>query len=227
VVVEGAIDALAIAAAAASHNELGMFAPATTSGVTVSGVQAQTVLTLHPKPPIIALDGDRAGRDGTDRWLTAICVQRGRPALVTRLPDGLDPAEWLQHQSVSGLWAFDRRGCLDVTTEAPRPALPGRDLVRICFDQPGEPVRAVLDVLTELALRLREGAARQLIDQTEREMTVRGWNPRGEFAQALHTAIGQAKRQALTEQRRHAMAVGEDSLRLSTETPRPDAHQVA
>jgi DNA primase len=227
VVVEGAIDALAIAATAASHDELGMFAPATTSGVTVSGVQAQTVLTLHPKPPVIALDGDRAGREGTDRWLAALCVQRGRPAVVTRLPEGVDPAEWLQHHSVSGLWAFDRRGCLGVTTDAPRPTLPGRDLVRICFDQPGEPVRAVLDVLTPLAMRLREGAARELIDQAEREMTIRGWNPRGEFARALHAAISQAKRQELTEQRRHAMAVGEGPLRLSTEAPRPDAHQVA
>jgi DNA primase len=204
-----------------------MFAPATTSGVTVSGVQAQTVLTLHPKPPVIALDGDRAGREGTDRWLRAICVQRGRPTLVTRLPDGLDPAEWLQHQSVCGLWAFDRRGCLEATTDAPRPALPGRDLVRICFDQPGEPVRAVLDVLTPLALRLREGAARKLIDQAEREMTIRGWNPRGEFTQALHTAIGHARRQTLTEQRHHTMAASEGHLELSTETPGPDVHQVA
>jgi DNA primase len=227
VVVEGAIDALAIAAAAATNDELGMFAPATTSGVTASGVQAQTVLALHPKPPVIALDGDRAGRDGTDRWLAALCIDRGRLALVTRLPDGLDPAEWLQHQGVSGLWAFDRRGCFDVTGDAPRPALPGRDVVRICFDQPGEPVRRVLDVLTPLAMRLREGAARQLIDQAEREMTIRGWNPRGEFARALHAAIDQARRQALTEQRRHAMVVGEGPLRLSTETPRPDAHQVA
>src|SRR5450759_4301930 len=112
-----------------------MFAPATTSGVTVSGVQAQTVLSLHPKPPVIALDGDSAGREGTDRWLRALCVERGRPALVTRLPHGVDPAELLQHQGVSGLWAFDRRGCLEATTDAPRPALPGRDLVRICFEQ--------------------------------------------------------------------------------------------
>jgi DNA primase len=227
VVVEGAIDALAIAAAAAGDDELGMFAPATTSGVTVSGVQAQTVLTLHPKPPVIALDGDRAGREGTDRWLAALCVERGRTALVTRLPDGLDPAEWLQHQGVSGLWAFDRRGCLDPATDSPRPALPGRELVRICFEQPDEPVRRVLDVLTPLAAGLRQGAARQLINQAEREMTLRGWNPRGEFTQALHAAIGHARRHALTEQSRRALTAGEGLSKLSTEAPRPDAHQVA
>jgi DNA primase len=230
VVVEGAIDALAIAAAAARSGELSMFAPATTSGVTVSGVQAHAVLALHSKPPVIALDGDRAGREGTDRWLRALCVERGRPALVTRLSDGVDPAEWLQHQGDSGLRAFDRRGCLDVNTDvnadATGPALPGRDLVRICVDQPGERVRHVLDVLVPLAMRLPEGAARELIDQAQREMTVRGWNPRGEFVQAAHIAVGNARRQVLTEQHEHMLAAGEVHSRLSTESPSPDAHQL-
>ena len=88
--------------------------------MTVSAVQAPAVLALHPKPPVIALDGDRAGREGTDRWLRALCIERGRLALVSRLPDGVDPAEWLQRRGVSGLPAFDRRGCLGATTEAPR-----------------------------------------------------------------------------------------------------------
>ena len=44
-----------------------MFAAVTTNGVTVSAAQAQAVLALRPKPPVIALDGDRAGREGTDR----------------------------------------------------------------------------------------------------------------------------------------------------------------
>jgi DNA primase len=227
VVVEGALDALAIAAAAALGGELSMFAPATTSGVTVSAVQAQAVLALHPKPPVIALDGDRAGREGTDRWLRALCIERGRPALVSRLQDGVDPAEWLQHQGVSGLLAFDRRGCLGVTTDSPRPQLPGRDLVRICFGEPGEPVRRIVDVLTQLDMQLRGGAARELIDQAEFEMTVRGWNPRGEFARTARDAIGHARRQAAAEQRHRALAASKGLSQLSTETPSPDAHQVA
>jgi DNA primase len=227
VVVEGALDALAIAATAALSGELSMFAPATTSGVTVSAVQAQAVLALHPKPPVIALDGDRAGRQGTDRWLRALCIERDRPALVSRLPDGVDPAEWPQHQGASGLPAFDRRGCLSVTTEAPRPQLPGRDLVRICFDEPSEPVRRVVDVLTQLDMQLRGGAARELIDQAEFEMTVRGWNPRGEFARSVRDAIGHARRQAAAEQRHRGQAAREGLSQLSTDPPRPDAHQVA
>jgi len=230
VVVEGAIDALAITAISARTDQLPMFAPATTSGVTVSAVQAHAVLALHPKPPVIALDGDPAGREGTDRWLQALCIERGRPALVTRLPDGIDPAEWLQHQGDSGLRALDRRGCLDVnadvSTNGPRPALPGRELVRICVDQPGERVRHVLDVLVPLAMRLPERAARELIDQAEHEMTVRGWNPQGEFARAAHLAVSSSRRQVLNEQHRDALAARECHSQLSTESPSPDAHQV-
>jgi len=110
---------------------------------------------------------------------------------------------------------------------APPPALPGRDLVRICLDQTGETVRRVLEVLTPLAIRLRECAARELIDQAEREMTVRGWNPGGEFAQLLHTAIGHAQREAFTKQRLRQINTGEGLSELSTEAPRPDMHQVA
>ena len=149
---------------------------------------------------------------------------------MTRLPDGGDPAEWLQQQGDSGLRAFDRRSCIDVNTDvtadAPRPALPGRELIRICVDQPGERAHHVLDVLVPLAMRLPEGAARELIDQAEREMTVHGWNPRGEFAQALRDAIDHAQRQALVEQRQHAVTATEARSELSTEAARPDAHQL-
>jgi DNA primase len=227
VVVEGVLDALAIAAAAAQSDELAMFAPATTSGVTVSDVQARAVLALHAKPPVIALDGDQAGREGTDRWLTALCVERGRTALVTRLPEGVDPAEWLQHQGASGLRAFDRRGYGDPATETPSPLLPGRDLVRICLDQPGEPAGRVLAVLTPLAMHLSHDATRDLIDQAEHEMTARGANTRGQFAQAARAAISDAQQLALVQQRLRATAGTGSPSQLSTETPRPDAHQVA
>jgi DNA primase len=227
VVVEGVLDALAIAAAAARGDQHAVFAPATTSGVTVSTVQARAVLALHPKPPVIALDGDQAGREGTDRWLTALCVERGRTALVTRLPDGVDPAEWLQHQGASGMRAFDRRGYGEPVTETPSPQLPGRDLVRICLDQPGEPDGRVLDVLTALAMQLSHDATRELIDQAEHEMTAGGANTRGEFAQAARAAIDHAQHLALVQQRLRATAGIGTLTELSTETLRPDAHQVA
>ncbi len=52
----------------------------------------------------------------------------------------------------------------------------------------------MVDVLTRLDTQLQGGAARELIDQAEFEMTVRGWNPRGEFARSAHAAIDHARR---------------------------------
>jgi DNA primase len=227
VVVEGVLDALAVAAGAAQAGEHGMFAPATTSGVTVSGVQARAVLALHPRPPVIALDGDPAGREGTDRWLAALCVEHGRTAVVARLPEGLDPAEWLQHHGVRGLRAFDRRSYDEPATEAPRPQLPGRELVRICLDQPGEPADRVLDALTPLTTQLSHSATGELIAQAEHEMTARGANPRGQFAQAARAVIDHAQHLALVQQRQRATAGMRGGSQLSTEPPRPDAHQIA
>jgi DNA primase len=227
VVVEGVLDALAIAAAAAWGGEPAMFAPVTASGVTLSNAQAHAVLALHPTPPIIALDGDAAGHEGTDRWLTALSVERGRIALVTRLPDRVDPAEWLHHEGVAGLRAFDRRGYVDPATGAPGPTLPGRDLVRIFFNQPGEPDARILDVLTPLAMQLSQSAARELINQAERELTAADRNLRGEFTQAAHAAIGRVRHQALMQERLRAAAVGASLSQSSTDTPRLDAHQVA
>ena len=57
-------------------------------------------------------------------------------------------------------------------------------------------------------------------------MTVRGANPRGEFTQALRDAIDQAQRQALVEQRQHAMTATEARPELSTAAARPVAHQL-
>jgi DNA primase len=147
--------------------------------------------------------------------------------VVTRLPDGLDPAEWLQVQGVRGLRAFDRRSYGAPATDAPIPRLPGRDLVRICLHQPGEPVARVLDVLTPLATQLSRGATRELIAQAEHEMTARGANTRGQFAQAADAAIDHAQHLALVQQRLRATAGIAGRSPLSTETPRPDAHQVA
>ena len=78
VVVEGAIDALAIAAAAAQGDQSTQFAACTTSGVTVSPAQVALVLALHQRPPVIALDGDTAGAEGTLRWVDTVCRKIGR-----------------------------------------------------------------------------------------------------------------------------------------------------
>ncbi len=107
VVVEGALDALAVAAAAADVGRADRFAPCTTSGVTVSAQQARAVLSLTAAPPVIALDGDTAGTEGTDRWVHRLCVEMRRAVLVTRLASGVDPADWVAEHGPTGLNAFN------------------------------------------------------------------------------------------------------------------------
>jgi DNA primase len=104
IVVEGVMDALAVtAAAAATDGTLNRFAACTTSGITVSRVQAIKVVAISANPVIIALDGDQAGAEGTARWLSWVETTIGRSAVPVRLPDGVDPAEWLATHGVRGL----------------------------------------------------------------------------------------------------------------------------
>jgi DNA primase len=193
VIVEGVLDALAIAAAAARQGQMGRFAPCATSGVSVSHDQVCRVLAVHPRPPVIALDGDHAGIEGTSRWLSGLCLDGGRPALVTTLPTGTDPAEWLAGQGDSGLTAFDRRGCLRTNEYRVRPSLPGRELVQLIAERHSQPVSAVLTSLVPLVEQLPAGPATQLLRDAEQEMTRLGWNPNGSFTRALTDAVAQIK----------------------------------
>ncbi len=88
VIVEGALDALAITAAASRPRLIQQISPCATLGVSVTPAQAHRALHLSSEPVVIALDGDHAGADGTLRWVDALCRQAGQLALVTRLPDG-------------------------------------------------------------------------------------------------------------------------------------------
>ena len=189
IVVEGALDALAIAAAAARAGRSADFAPCTTSGVAVTNTQARHVVQLASgRPPIIAMDGDDAGAQGTTRWLTRICLERRTPALITRLPGEVDPADWIRDHGVSGLSAFDllpdhsRARAVGVTT-------PGRELVQVLLDKGSDPYRRVLDVLVPLAVALPRARAGELLDQATREMTRQGWNPDRRFSRALSRAL--------------------------------------
>jgi len=183
VIVEGVLDALAIAASAARRGKMDHFAPCTTSGVTASHEQVCRVLALHGRPPVIALDGDQAGAEGTGRWLSGLCLENGRPALVTTLPAGTD----------SGLTAFDRRGSLRNDDQGVRPSLPGRELVRLLADRHSQPVAAVLASLVPLAAQLPPEPAARLLREAEQEVSRLGWNPNGSFTRALTDALPRAR----------------------------------
>jgi DNA primase len=191
VIVEGVLDALAIAAAAARAGEMDRFAPCSASGATASQEQVCRVLALHARPPVIAMDGDSAGAEGTNRWLAGLCLDGEQPAMVTTLPPGSDPADWLAAQGDSGLSAFDNRGALRSDEPGIRPTLPGRQLVGLLADRHSQPVRAVLASIVPLAAQLPPEHAARLLREVEGELTRRGWNPNGSFTRELAQAVAQ------------------------------------
>jgi DNA primase len=107
VVVEGVVDALAIAVAAIRTGRTDRFCPITQSGRELSPRQLRYVLSLHGQPPLIAMDGDQPGRASNARTETAAATF-GRRVLVAHLPDAEDPASWLARRGPYGLAAFER-----------------------------------------------------------------------------------------------------------------------
>ncbi|MDA8046713.1 MAG: toprim domain-containing protein [Actinomycetota bacterium] len=107
VVVEGTLDAMAIAVAALQTGSGHLFCPVTQSGRELSPEQLGHVLGLHGAAPVIAFDGDAPGIDSNVRVAVA-AAERGCEALVVILPDGHDPASWLAAAGPSGIAAWSR-----------------------------------------------------------------------------------------------------------------------
>lgn len=185
VVVEGVFDAIALAGIAAEAGVSDKIAPVAACGVSVSAAQADQVLAISANPPLIALDGDDAGAGGTDRWLTRLCLERGRPAYVTRLPDGADPADWVSVHGVGGLGAFLDIPLVGRGGDDARPLLPGGDIVRLTLARCGDPVCAVVDAVAPIARQLGPALSAALLQQVTTEMTRTGWNANNEFTRAL------------------------------------------
>ena len=94
IVVEGTLDAMAIAVAAIRSGRAGKFCPVTQSGRELSAAQQITVLELCPNPLCVAFDGDTPGRESAGRLAQRV-KDNGRAVAVVNLPDGHDPASWL------------------------------------------------------------------------------------------------------------------------------------
>lgn len=109
IVVEGTLDAMAIAVAAIRAGRVDEFVPVTQSGRELSPAQLQRVMAFR-KPIVLAFDGDSAGQDSSRRHAAA-AVRRGCDAWVSMLPAGQDPASWLQGSGNRGLevWEVGRR----------------------------------------------------------------------------------------------------------------------
>jgi DNA primase len=188
VIVEGTLDAMAIAVAAIRSGLDDKFCPVTQSGRELSPEQLDRVLALHPMPPVVAFDGDQPGRESNVR-LAIAAVHRHREVVITTLPDDHDPASWLAEHGDVGLAAWIRKGCLDPSRTGTRPALAAKVLVDQ-FGRSEEPdrerswlprrsgVRSLRDELVELGARLPRHASERwmtacnktlgLVDSAER-----------------------------------------------------------
>jgi len=120
VVVEGTLDAMAIAVAAIRSAQTDRFCPLTQSGRELSAVQLAKMIALHPSPPVLAFDGDAAGRDSAYRHSLA-AAQRASTVAVTVLPNDHDPASWLVERGDQGLSAWVRGRALGPGSEESTP----------------------------------------------------------------------------------------------------------
>lgn len=115
VVVEGTLDAMAIAVASVQSGQDNQWCPVTQSGKELSPGQLDYVAALHPNPPIIAFDGDEAGIQANQR-LASAAAERGVQAVCITLPEGHDPTSWLAMRGSEGLQAWRRRNPTQLLT---------------------------------------------------------------------------------------------------------------
>lgn len=134
VVVEGTLDALAVAVQAARVGLSAKYAPVSASGVRLSDEQLDAILALHPRAPVLAADGDDAGWDANLEWAARIAL-RYRESVITTWPQGEDPASWLAAHGPDGLTCITRRGCLESSADDPRPRHCGTLLTQAALDQ--------------------------------------------------------------------------------------------
>ena len=128
VVCEGALDALAIASAAATARRTAQLAPVAPSGTALTTAQVRALLRISDHPPVLCADGDDAGTTAAAKWAAAI-IGEHRDCLVVLLPGNADPAEWIARNGPDGLAAFSRLGPGHLSVDgAARPVPPGAHL---------------------------------------------------------------------------------------------------
>ena len=105
---KGTLDVTAVAIAAIRSGQVDRYRPVTQSGRELSKFQLLRILAVHPSAPVLAFDGDLAGRDSAGRYGQAFTAH-GRPVVVTTLPAAHDPASWLAEHGDAGLQAWSGR----------------------------------------------------------------------------------------------------------------------
>ena len=109
VVVEGTLDALAIAVAAIKAGKADAFCPVTQSGRELSDAQVGRIVAMHADRVVLGFDGDDAGRESAARYVR-VFARAGKTVSVTLLGHGHDPASWLAEQGERGLSSWSSEG---------------------------------------------------------------------------------------------------------------------
>jgi len=120
VVVEGTLDAMAIAVSAIRSGRGDRFCPVTQSGRELSEAQLGRATEMAPGAAILGFDGDEAGLDSARRH-ALVANRKATPVMVVLLPDGHDPASWLALRGDDGLsaWSVDHSEDRDLPSPMP------------------------------------------------------------------------------------------------------------
>jgi DNA primase len=201
VVVEGVMDALAIAAAATAAGVGDRFRPVATSGVAFSDTQIDRILAMHPRAPVIALDGDQAGQRAAAQLAVGM-ARRGRETTITTWPRGEDPASWLGKHGPGALSAVTRQGCLDAGPGELRPHHSGREVAAELMAGAGATLEAKVSAALEPAGTMPPTAAERYMAAAAQAIapevvaaaaSVSGEN-RGRVNHVIETVVGYAAR---------------------------------
>jgi DNA primase len=94
VIVEGTLDAMAIAISAIRTGLARALCPITRSGRELSNTQLRRVVDVSPGRLVLGFDSDQAGRESARRY-SRITVELGGKVTTAILDKGHDPASWL------------------------------------------------------------------------------------------------------------------------------------
>jgi DNA primase len=214
VVVEGCLDALAIAAAAATAGLSAKFAPVSESGTALSHAQIEQVMAIHDRAPVLAADGDATGVGANAKWAAALAL-KGRESAIVAWPDREDPASWLATHSTGGLAALTRKGCLEASPDQLRPrhsaaqvakALLGRDMpLEAAWRAAVAPAEQMADSARE---RYLSGAAKTLAPVVVAAAVEASVDRRGRVDDVILTVASYGRRLPSAAQVRYAEHAG-------------------
>ena len=186
VVVEGAIDALAVEAAAAQACV--PIAAASPSGVALTATHRHQVAAWAAKPPVLCADGDAAGRAATARWVTEMTLE-GTEVYAVTLPDRCDPADWLAEHMSHGLFAFARGSCADTSLGQIGPVHAGRYLAA-ALAQDTRDIASIRSAVARVGARLSgPGVQTRFAAEAGRGLAEAGLGPDGWLERQLVSAL--------------------------------------